>query len=58
VFRAGVFELQISNAVGGLWIVPLEISATSSAPDDIITIESIGLNKAAQTSFHLTSTCQ
>ena len=58
ISRAGLCELQICNAAGGLWILPLKISANSSAPDDIITIESIGLDEIAQTSFHLTSTCQ
>ena len=45
------------SAEGGLWIVPLQICTNLATPDDIVTIESTGLNKVSKTSFHLTSTC-
>lgn len=48
-------ELHVTNKLGGVWKFPLLLSATTAAPDDVITIEGEGLNVATQIGFRLTS---
>ena len=50
-----VCDLSIYNDNGGLWVLPISLHALSAFPDDIITIEAVGLNKEAQVGFRLSS---
>ncbi|XP_078698604.1 cilia- and flagella-associated protein 47-like isoform X8 [Branchiostoma floridae x Branchiostoma belcheri] len=48
-------ELLVRSATGGVWRFPIRLCATEPTPDDIITIESVGLNKESAVAFRLTS---
>ncbi len=45
----------MTNNLGGVWKFPLLLSATTAAPDDVITIEGEGLNVTTQVGFRLTT---
>lgn len=46
---------MISATSGGVWKFPLRVLATEPEVDDIITIESVGLNKESVVGFRMTS---
>ena len=46
---------MISAASGGVWRFPLRVLATEPEVDDIITIDSVGLNKESVVGFRMTS---
>ena len=48
-------QLMISATSGGVWRFPLRVLATEPEVDDIITIESVGLNKESVVGFRMTS---
>lgn len=48
-------QLVISATSGGVWRFPLKLLATEPEVDDIITIESVGLNKDSVVGFRMTS---
>jgi hypothetical protein len=45
----------ITSQSGGIWKFPFRFLASDPAPDDVITIESQGLNKPSSVAFRLTS---
>ncbi|XP_072900577.1 cilia- and flagella-associated protein 47-like [Hemitrygon akajei] len=47
--------LKVQSATGGVWKFPLLFTATEPQVDDIINIETIGLNKESVVCFRLTS---
>ena len=49
-------DLTIRSSKGGVWILPLNFHAIAPSPDDVITIEAVGLNKEARVTFRLSST--
>ena len=48
-------QLCVTAATGGVWRYPVRFTSTEPTVDDVITIESIGLNKEASVGFRLTS---
>lgn len=48
-------QLVVSATSGGVWRFPLKLLATEPEVDDIITIESVGLNKESVVGFRMTS---
>ncbi|XP_041462969.1 cilia- and flagella-associated protein 47-like isoform X1 [Lytechinus variegatus] len=48
-------QLCIKATTGGVWRFPLGFISTEPTVDDLITIESVGLNKQAMVGFRLTS---
>lgn len=46
----------MSGSGGGVWKFPLAFAASTAAPDDIVVLEALGLNKEAQVGFRLNST--
>lgn len=48
-------ELLVKGATGGIWKFPLRFVATEPEPDDVITINAVGLNKESSLAFRLTS---
>ena len=44
-FRSHKTQLMITAASGGVWRFPIRVLATEPEVDDVITIESVGLNK-------------
>lgn len=48
-------DLEIANNKGGLWVLPLNVCASSASPDDTIVIEANGLDKEAHVTFTLSS---
>lgn len=49
-------ELLVQGATGGLWRFPLRLVATEPDPDDIITIEAVGLDRQSSVGIRLCST--
>ena len=54
-FHSCAAELVVRGSRGGVWRFPVHLSATPAAPDDIITLKALGLNKETQLGFRLTS---
>ncbi|XP_022089961.1 cilia- and flagella-associated protein 47-like isoform X2 [Acanthaster planci] len=48
-------QLCVTAATGGVWRYPLRFTSTEPTVDDVITIESVGLNKESSVGFRLTS---
>lgn len=48
-------HLVISSSSGGIWRFPFRFAASDPAPDDVIIIESTGLNSESSVAFRLTS---
>lgn len=49
-------ELTVSSCDGGgVWKFPVQLTASTAEPDDVIIIEAAGLNKESQIQFRLTS---
>ncbi|KAM7428352.1 hypothetical protein ABFA07_020665 [Porites harrisoni] len=48
-------QLMITAASGGVWRFPIRVLATEPEEDDVITIESVGLNKESVVGFRMNS---
>ena len=48
-------QLMITAASGGVWRFPIRVLATEPDVDDVITIESVGLNKESVVGFRMNS---
>ena len=48
-------QLMITAASGGVWRFPIRVLATEPEVDDVITIESVGLNKESVVGFRMNS---
>ncbi|XP_071954714.1 cilia- and flagella-associated protein 47-like isoform X2 [Antedon mediterranea] len=48
-------QLCITATTGGVWRFPVTFQATEAIVDDVITIESVGLNRESSVGFRLTS---
>ena len=46
---------MITAASGGVWRFPIRVLATEPDVDDVITIESVGLNKESVVGFRMNS---